>query len=285
MNHDDRDLAAMLHTLHEEPSDWELTNPEQHLSAARSARRRRRAGMAATGVVAAALLGGAVLVGGDLLGGATAIVQPAGTPSLDSQFFRFRMPSESMSPTVKIGESVVFDRSLEPARGDIVFARDVDADHPEKLDVIKRVMAVGGDTVACTVAPGQDRCTFTVNGRPVPASASRSDQGSMQPLPSTKMPDGTVYLLGDAVSVSMDSRQWGPVSLNKVEGVAVQVIGTDGRARPVLDAPAHDTPVKSAPMEDLSPPQPGNVPIFGGSTPAEPERVSSPGTAGPRRRN
>jgi signal peptidase I len=56
-----------------------------------------------------------------------------------------RMPSSSMYPTLQIGDAVVFNKlSRSPSRGDIIaFAQPCE---PARM-YIKRVVAVGGDTV------------------------------------------------------------------------------------------------------------------------------------------
>jgi signal peptidase I len=113
----------------------------------------------------------------------------------------FTVPTDSMQPTVDPGDHVLAQRVAagEVRRGDVVvFTDPVWGDIP----MVKRVVAVGGDTVAC--CDKHDR--LTVDGTPITeryldqpglASANRF---------SVRVPAGRLFLLGDNRSVSEDSR-------------------------------------------------------------------------------
>lgn len=53
-------------------------------------------------------------------------------------------PSAAMSPTIEVGEQVVFHKRLEPRRGDVVYARITVPGFDHRT--ISRVVAVAGDT-------------------------------------------------------------------------------------------------------------------------------------------
>ncbi|MCG6497651.1 signal peptidase I [Kitasatospora sp. A2-31] len=112
----------------------------------------------------------------------------------------YGIPTGSMSPTLKSGDTVLA-REVEGStvgRGDVVVFRD-QAWGGQLM--VKRVVAVGGDTVATTGDGGR----LTVNGKPVeePYLASQGPQGSTF---SVDVPPGRLFLLGDNRQGSLDSR-------------------------------------------------------------------------------
>ena len=80
--------------------------------------------------------GGGVLVLGTLA---------AGVLAGRSDYYTITQPSAIMADTVQIGEQVILNRSVEPARGDVVQIH-VRADGRE-YDSILRIVAMPGDTV------------------------------------------------------------------------------------------------------------------------------------------
>lgn len=112
----------------------------------------------------------------------------------------YTVPTGSMTPTINAGERVlaqVVDGD-EVRRGDVVVFKDAAwADAP----VVKRVVAVGGDTVSC--------CTngkLTVNGKQIdepylPAGAP----AEVKNIPEVQVPEGRLFLLGDERQGSLDS--------------------------------------------------------------------------------
>ncbi len=143
----------------------------------------------------------------------------------------FRIPSESMVPTLEVSQRVLVDRvSLrlgEPERGDImVFKPPLGADtsecganHPEdqpcpthtkaKSDTnfIKRVVGVPGDRLSVR------RGRVYINGKRQKEPFIRADAScSICNLPRpTTIPKGEYYMMGDNRGESADSREWGPV--------------------------------------------------------------------------
>jgi signal peptidase I len=150
----------------------------------------------------------------------------------------FRIPSESMVPTLEIGQRVLVDRiSLrftDPERGDVmVFKPPQGADdnmcgvsHPSdqgcprstpgKSDTnfIKRVVAVGGDRI--TIRAGR----VVLNGKLQKEPFIRPDaQCGICNLPKpVVIPEGQYYMMGDNRGASADSREWGPVPKDNMIG-------------------------------------------------------------------
>jgi len=113
----------------------------------------------------------------------------------------YTVPTDSMSPTVKVGDRVLAERidAAEVRRGDVVVFRDKQwGDMP----MVKRVVGVGGDKLACCGTDGK----LTVNGTAVeePYLLTKG-QASPEGFTAT-VPEGQLFLLGDERSGSLDSR-------------------------------------------------------------------------------
>jgi signal peptidase I len=143
----------------------------------------------------------------------------------------FRIPSESMKPTLAIGQRVLVDRVSfrfgDPDRGDIVvFKPPAGADdnvcgvrHSSEsacprptsrrsdTNFIKRVVGVGGDRLK--VIDGR----VYLNGRRQKESYIRPDSGcGICNLPrEITIPKGHFFMMGDNRGESADSREWGPI--------------------------------------------------------------------------
>jgi len=152
----------------------------------------------------------------------------------------FRIPSESMEPTLDVGQRVLVNRASKHFddydRGDIlVFKPPVGADEnvcgvrhsgqtpcprptPSRSDTnfIKRVVAVGGDRLK------------VIDGR-VYLNERRQDEPFIRPdsqcgicnLPrEITIPKGYYFMMGDNRGQSADSREWGPIPKKWVIGQA-----------------------------------------------------------------
>ncbi|MFD5256561.1 signal peptidase I [Streptomyces bobili] len=113
----------------------------------------------------------------------------------------YTVPTSSMTPAIDAGDRVlaqVVDGD-EVRRGDVVVFTD--KTWASNAPVVKRVVAVGGDTVAC--------CTegkLTVNGKQI--EEPYLPEGSLAEItdfPTVKVPDGRLFLLGDERQGSLDS--------------------------------------------------------------------------------
>ncbi|MEU1310458.1 signal peptidase I [Streptomyces cinnamoneus] len=172
----------------------------------------------------------------------------------------FSIPSESMQNTLQRGDRVLVDKltpwfGAKPERGEVVVFHDPggwlgetpSADNgpvaggiqkvlsfvglmpsAEEKDLIKRVIAVGGDTVECK----GNNDPVTVNGKALdepyifPGNTPCGDK----PFGPIKVPDGRIWVMGDHRQDSLDSRYHqdldrfqGTVSENEVVGRAIVV--------------------------------------------------------------
>jgi signal peptidase I len=132
-----------------------------------------------------------------------------------------RVGSGSMTPTIGVGDLLVVDRWHSAVeRQDVVVA-----EHPETGELlVKRAVGLGGDRVA--IEDG----VLVVNEQPV-------CEPQIDPLlqdgvyfgPVT-VPAGEVFLLGDDRGGSIDSRDFGPLPAEDVEGhVTARVWPSPGR--------------------------------------------------------
>jgi signal peptidase I len=161
----------------------------------------------------------------------------------------FRIPSESMVPTLDIGQRVLVDRVTKSfsdyGRGDIlVFKPPAGADTnscgvrppsesacPRPTDnrsdtnFIKRVVAVGGDRLK--VRGG----AVYLNGERQMEPYARLDAGcGICNLPrEITIPKGYYFMMGDNRGASADSREWGPIPKDWVIGQAFATYWPPGK--------------------------------------------------------
>ena len=127
----------------------------------------------------------------------------------------FRIPSESMVPTLEVGDRVLANKFIyrftEPERGDIVVFESVNGGEE---DLIKRVVGVPGDEVE--VRSG----TLLVNGEPQNEpylNRKIPDESFFGP---SRLSEGEVFVMGDNRANSADSRVFGPLPIENIEGEA-----------------------------------------------------------------
>lgn len=112
----------------------------------------------------------------------------------------YTVPTSSMTPTIDAGDRVLAQRidGGEARRGDVVVFKDTTwADSP----MVKRVVAVGGDTVSCC----QDS-KLKVNGKEIDEPyLPKGTPAEISNFPSVTVPKGRLFLLGDERGSSVDS--------------------------------------------------------------------------------
>ena len=152
----------------------------------------------------------------------------------------FRIPSESMVPTLTVGQRVLVDRVsfhfTDPERGDvIVFKPPAGANNntcgadqgplqpcPRPTDdradtnVIKRVVGLPGDRLR--VEGGR----AVINGRRLDEPYIRPDASCSicNLTDEITIPEGHYFMMGDNRGESADSREWGPIPKDWIIGQA-----------------------------------------------------------------
>ncbi len=123
-----------------------------------------------------------------------------------------RVRSDSMAPTLPAGAVVVIDKVAftmrQPHRGDIVIADDPRSGG----SIVKRVVAVGGDSV------GIENGLLVVNGATIDEPYIDNDNMDGFYFGPDQVPSGHVFLLGDNRDTSEDSRTFGPVAVEDIDG-------------------------------------------------------------------
>jgi signal peptidase I len=186
----------------------------------------------------------------------------------------FYIPSGSMEQTLQEGDKVLVNKLTTtlrtPQRGEVVVFRGTDSWDPEyrpataddslassfttgvldliglakpdEKDFIKRVIAVGGDTVSCCDADGN----VVVNGVSLHEDEYVYDNAPLDVDPGTchsrrfeevTIPEGHIWVMGDHRGDSQDSRCQGPVPVENVIGRAIALVWPPDRARE-LEIPA-----------------------------------------------
>ncbi|GHF49385.1 hypothetical protein GCM10010218_33290 [Streptomyces mashuensis] len=197
----------------------------------------------------------------------------------------FVIPSGSMEETIRIGDRVVVDKltpwfGSRPQRGDVVVFRDPGGwligeqahtgrdpvvvrqgkqllafigllPSADEKDLIKRVIAVGGDTVACCDKGGR----VTVNGTPLDEPYVHPGNPPSRIPFEVRVPRGRLFVMGDHRSDSADSRYHlgepgqGTIPEDLVVGRAVVIAWPFGHWRR-LEEPDTFASVRDAPTAD-----------------------------------
>lgn len=159
----------------------------------------------------------------------------------------FWIPSGSMEHTLDVHDRVLVNKLVydfrEPHRGEVVVFRSPASwrIRPSERDFIKRVIAVGGDRVACCDRRGRLR----VNGHPLDGAAyiyrdarGRQDPASEAPF-DVVVPIGRIWVMGDHRSASGDSREH-YLRERDVDNATITVGAVIGRAVAVYWQPDSD---------------------------------------------
>ena len=141
----------------------------------------------------------------------------------------FKIPSSSMEPTLLVGDHLLVNKFIygiripytdiklfqykKPGRGDIIvfiFPKD------RSKDFIKRVIGTEGEKVAIVHNKVyiNDKLIDDPWGRFTMPRTSIEDYGPV------KVPENSLFVMGDNRDNSQDSRFWGFVKLNEVKGKA-----------------------------------------------------------------
>ena len=132
-------------------------------------------------------------------------------------FQAFYIPSESMVPTLKVGDRVLVNKLSyklhDVHRGDIVvFKAPPEARSDGIDDLVKRVIGLPGDTVEAR-ADGHIYINDRLLEEPYLPKGTLTTN-----LPPTKVPAGHLFMMGDNRPASRDSRYFGPIKESAIIG-------------------------------------------------------------------
>jgi signal peptidase I len=148
----------------------------------------------------------------------------------------FKIPSSSMEPTLLVGDHILVNKFIygiripysdeifgknkkffewkKPQRGDVIvfiFPKD------RKKDFIKRVIGTEGEKVEIV------HNKIYINGKLIddPWGHFTMARSSIEDFGPIKVPEGSLFVMGDNRDNSQDSRFWGFVNINAVKGKAL----------------------------------------------------------------
>jgi len=121
----------------------------------------------------------------------------------------------SMEPTLYTSDRLLVNKFLyrlrDPRPGEIVVLQD--PTRPAR-ELIKRVVATEGESIEVR------KNVVYINGKELDEPFVNELVTKREDIPSTTVPAGHVYVMGDNRSWSQDSRAIGPIPLSKVDGKA-----------------------------------------------------------------
>jgi signal peptidase I len=139
---------------------------------------------------------------------------------LASGFRPFDIPSTGMSPSIEAGDRIITDSRAyvgkNPEHGDVIVFKRAGTTY------LKRVIGLPGETLS--ISDG----VVAVNGKPINETYIALKEGQAaygRDFPTTRVPAGRYFVLGDNRDVSLDSRDadFGMVNRDEVTGKALYV--------------------------------------------------------------
>jgi signal peptidase I len=145
----------------------------------------------------------------------------------------FRVPSGSMCPAICLNERIIAGmdafNARAPQRGEVILFDQ----NESNTKFIKRIIGVARDTV--TRGPAN---TILVNNAPLMLPRACGENNGYdplaperQPFETVKVPEGSLFVIGNNLDNSYDSRHFGLVSLDRVRGKPLLVYWSPNPSR------------------------------------------------------
>ena len=126
------------------------------------------------------------------------------------------VPTESMYPTIKIGDHLLVDKVSYKInsfqRGDVVVFKAPPATNRNEV-MVKRLIGLPGDTIEI-----KNGVTYINNAILKEPYVTEKVYTDFEPF---KIPEGSLFMMGDNRNNSYDSRSWGVVPADYVIGKAL----------------------------------------------------------------
>lgn len=240
MNDTEEQTASALRSLAQRAATATTASPgmAQHVLTQRTTTRRRQVQV---GVSALGLLTVAGLVAAASLTG-------------NGDYREWTQPSGAMSPTVAVSQTVLVGKGLAPQRGDVVLLEA--ANGGETFEALSRVIGLPGDIVSCPAEPDGSCKAVIVSGQTLQEPWLQSQTA---PFAQVVVPEGRVFLLGDARDQAVDSRVIGPQPVKAVLGVVVARFNDEGQREALPGAPSHELPEGGTPIDPANPVPPART--------------------------
>jgi signal peptidase I len=135
-------------------------------------------------------------------------------------FQAFYIPSESMVPTLEVGDRVIVNKLSDgTGRGDLVVFAKPEGEGGTVQDLIKRVIGLPGETVSAT--DNQIYIDKNDGEGPVALDEPYLPEGTItNDFQGEPIPEGHLFMMGDNRDDSRDSRFFGPIPESDVVGRA-----------------------------------------------------------------
>ena len=152
-------------------------------------------------------------------------------------FPRYRVDGVSMNPALQPGDLLIISRlayfSNEPQRGDIIVF-DFSGSNPDDYS-LKRVVGLPGEEV--TIEQGQLYIDGALLNEPYVADENRSSSEGQW-----FVPDDSYFVLGDNRASSSDSRSWGFLERDAINGKAIYIFAPASRLGSISSYDYSDLP-------------------------------------------
>lgn len=135
-------------------------------------------------------------------------------------FQAFYIPSESMVPTLEVGDRVIVNKLSDgTGRGDLIVFAKPEGEGGTVQDLIKRVIGLPGETVSAR--DNQLYIDQNDGTGPVALDEPYLPEGTItNDFQGEAIPDGHVFMMGDNRDDSRDSRFFGPIPESDIVGRA-----------------------------------------------------------------
>jgi len=139
----------------------------------------------------------------------------------------FYLPSASMEPTFPTGSRVLISNDTDVEIGDLVIASiDIPDRSSAPVESVRRVVGLGGDELQGVSGE------LLINGHRLENWVG-NNEGRVRDFGPVLVPEGEVFFIGDNVTASLDSREYGTRPIDVIDGTVLwATTSPSGSAQP-----------------------------------------------------